>query len=97
MTKKTLVDTTQRRLETKIAEVTNELLEGLETARRDYFKTQLAEVEVRSAREFSDKSITKSQAKQGPCQRTGVGACMVQTPNFEGCNSWTVSDTSSRP
>jgi hypothetical protein len=61
---KTLTDTTRRGLEAKIAEVTDDFLEGLKTARRK-FKTQLEEVKARGAHEFSKYSTIKSGPSSG--------------------------------
>jgi Trp operon repressor len=59
---KIIVDTTRRGLEFKRAEVTDDFLQGLEIARRE-FKTQLAHVEARIER--------------GSCQITGNRADVV--------------------
>jgi hypothetical protein len=86
---KTLVDTTWRGLEAKIVEVTDDFLEGLETARLE-FKMQLAEVEAQDAREFNEYSTTKPWAECESYQRTGTAAGMAQTPKFDGSTLWAV-------
>jgi hypothetical protein len=70
---KTLIDTMRRGLKAKIAEVTDNFLETLETSRRE-FKMLLVEVEAWGVSKFSEYPVTDAQAKQGSCQRTGTRA-----------------------
>lgn len=57
----------------KIAEVTDDFLETLETARHE-FKRLLVEEEAWGTGKFSEYPITDAQVKRGSCQRTGTGA-----------------------
>jgi hypothetical protein len=86
----------RRSLEVKTAEVTDDFLEGLKTARCK-FKKQLAEVEVQGARKYSEYSTTEAQAKHGSYQRTETDAGMAQTPKFDDQLHGLCSNASLRP
>jgi hypothetical protein len=70
---KTLTVTMWQGLKAKIAEVTDDFLKTLETARRE-FKTQLVEVNAWGTGNFSEYLITDAQAEHRSCQRTETGA-----------------------
>jgi hypothetical protein len=83
---KTLVCTTKRGFVAKIAEVAADFLGGLETTWHE-FRTQLADVGVRRAREFSEYSTTEARTDRGSSQRAGSDAGVEQIHKFDRLTS----------